>query len=331
MPTADTNDEANEEFGDNKTMDIPKLIQSNLVDATEKGQTSFTPFFWHIPKCAGTAIQNLYYCLGLTIANQVGANPKFGQNEETALVKFKPWKRYDWSVINVDTTTKEGILRAQKLGLASSKDPKVDLIVSMEFDFAVSHLFDESNRGKVFAMFRHPVQRLESLFYYLQKANWESTYHPEWADMSLSDWAKTRKGEKNWMVHKLVNKPVTSLTMDDLELAKQIVKEKIVVGLESKFVESIHRFNVYSGIDDSSEERQSCIASVAQVQSNGDKMVTKAQNSDPHPKTERGSDLWKLLAQDSLDVLLYEYVEELYEQQGEMIGMIKNNERADDT
>ena len=69
---------------------------------------------------------------------------------------------------------------------------------------------------------------------------------------------------------------------------------------------------------------------MAQVQSNGDKKITKAQNSDPHPKTERGSDLWKLLAQDSLDVLLYEYVEELYEQQGEMIGMFKNNERADE-
>ncbi|KAL7500041.1 hypothetical protein ACHAWT_009912 [Skeletonema menzelii] len=288
-------------------MELPKLIQSNLVDVTGEGQTSFTPFFWHVPKCAGTAIQNLYYCMGLTIANQVGANPKFGHNEETALVKFKPWKRYDWSVINVDTTTEEGILRAQK------------------FDFAVSHLFDKANRGRVFAMFRHPVERLESLFYYLQKANWESTYHPEWAKTSLSDWAKTHKGEKNWMVHKLVNKPVTSLTMDDLELAKKIVREKIVVGLEDRFVESIHRFNVYSGIDDSSKERQSCIANVARVPPKGDKKVT---NSDPHPKTKRGTDLWKLLAKDSLDVLLYEYVEEIYEQQGEMIGMTKTNESS---
>jgi len=329
IPTADITAEASEAFVTKivpeESMELPKLIQSNLVDVTGEGQTSFTPFFWHVPKCAGTAIQNLYYCMGLTIANQVGANPKFGHNEETALVKFKPWKRYDWSVINVDTTTKEGILRAQKLGLASSKDPKVDLIVSMEFDFAVSHLFDKANRGRVFAMFRHPVERLESLFYYLQKANWESTYHPEWAKTSLSDWAKTHKGEKNWMVHKLVNKPVTSLTMDDLELAKKIVREKIVVGLEDRFVESIHRFNVYSGIDDSSKERQSCIANVARVPPKGDKKVT---NSDPHPKTKRGTDLWKLLAKDSLDVLLYEYVEEIYEQQGDMIGMTKTNESS---
>jgi len=316
--------------GPNESIELPKSIQSNLVDVSEgAGQTSFTPFFWHIPKCAGTAIQNLYFCMGLTLANQVGANPKFKHNEETTLVEFKPWKRYDWSVINVDTTTRAGILRAQELGLVSSKDPKVDLVVSGEFESVVSHLFDKTNRGKVFAMFRHPVERLESLFYYLQKANWESTFHPEWAKTSLRDWAKTHKGEKNWMVHKLVNKDVHSLTMDDLELAKQIVKEKILVGLESKFVESIHRFNVYSGIDDSSKERQSCIASLARVPTKGDKQATRASNSDPHPKTKPGSALWKLLTEDSLDVLLYEYIEEIYEHQGEIIGL-KIKDSADD-
>ncbi len=130
------------------------------------------------------------------------------------------------------------------------------------------------------------------------------------------------------MVHKLVNKPVSSLTNDDLEMAKQIVREKILVGLDSKFVESIHRFNVYSGIDDSSEERQSCIASLARVSTKDDKQATKARNSDPHPKTKPGSELWNLLAQDSLDVLLYEYIEEIYEHQGEMIGMIKTKESS---
>jgi len=326
--TADTIEAPITESVPDESIELPESIQSNLVDVSEEGQTSFTPFFWHIPKCAGTAIQNLYFCMGLTLANQVGANPKFQHDEETALVEFKPWKRYDWSVINVDTTTRKGILRAQELGLVSSKDPKVDLVVSGEFDFASSHLFDKSNRGKVFAMFRHPVERLESLFYYLQKANWESTFHPEWANTSLSDWAKIHKGEKNWMVHKLVNEPVSSLTNDDLEMAKQIVREKILVGLDSKFVESIHRFNVYSGIDDSSEERQSCIASLARVSTKDDKQATKARNSDPHPKTKPGSELWNLLAQDSLDVLLYEYIEEIYEHQGEMIGMFKTKESS---
>ena len=310
-------------------IELPKWIQSNLVDVSEEGQTSFTPFFWHVPKCAGTAIQNLYFCMGLTLANQVGANPRFEHNEDTALVEFKPWKRYDWSVINVDTTTQEGILRAQELGLASSKDPQVDLVVSGEFDFAASHLFSGTHRGRVFAMFRHPVQRLESLFYYLQTANWENTFHPEWANISLSDWARAHKGENNWMVHKLVNKNARSLTLDDLELAKQIVREKILVGLERDFAESIHRFNFYSGIDDSSKERQSCIASLVGEPIKGDKQATKARNAaDPHPKIQPGSDVWNLLAQDSFDVLLYEYLEELYKQQGEMLEMLKLKESS---
>ena len=299
------------------------MIDANLVGLSEESQTSITPFFWHIPKCAGTAIQNLYFCMGLTLANHIGANPRFGHNEETALVQFKPWQRVDFNVINVDTTTPSGILRAQELGLVSSKDPKVDLVVSGEFDFIAAHLFDETNRGRVFAMFRHPVQRLESLFYYLQTANWESTFHPEWKDLSLSDWAKTAKGEKNWIVHTLVNKSVRSLTLDDLELAKHIVREKILVGLESKFVESIHRFNVYAGIDDSSKERQACIANLAGEPTQGDKKAERARNADPHPQIEKGSKIWNVLAQDSLDVLLYEYIEALYEQQGEMIELLK--------
>jgi hypothetical protein len=308
---------------DDKSVQLPKWIETNLADVSEEDQTSFTPFFWHIPKCAGTAIQNLYFCMGLTLANQVGANPNFGHEEETALVEFKPWKRVDWSVINVDTTTKEGILRAQEMGLVQSKEPRVHLVVSGEFDFASEHLFDGTHRGRVFSMFKHPVRRLESLFYYLQKATWETTYHPEWKDISLVDWGKQHKGEKNWIVHKLVNKSVKSLTLDDLELAKKIVREKILVGLEDKFAESIHRFNIYSGIDDSSDERQSCISSLVKEPKDGDKRASRARNADPHPKVEKGSEVWNILAKDSLDVLLYEYIEELYEQQGEVIEMLK--------
>ena len=307
-----------------KSIKLPSGIQSNLVDVTELDQTSSASFFFHIPKCAGTAIQNLFSCMGLTLANQVGANPKFEHNEDAALVKFKPWKRFDWSVINVDTTTRQGILRAQELGLVSSTDPKVDLVVSGEFDLVTNHLFDMSNRGRVFAMFRHPVARMESLFWYLQKANWEKTFHPDWANESLSEWAKKHKGEKNWMVHKLVNKDARSLTMDDLELAKQIVEKKIIVGLESKFLDSIHRFNVYIGIDDSSEQKQSCIETFAGIPMEGDKKASKARNAaDPHPKVKPGSDVWNSLAEDSLDVLLYEYIEKIYEQQGEIIEALK--------
>jgi hypothetical protein len=68
--------------------------------------------------------------------------------------------------VNVDTISRPGILRAERLGLVSSR--LADIIVTGDLNFAIDHLYDEDHKGRVLAMFRHPVERLISQFYYSQ-------------------------------------------------------------------------------------------------------------------------------------------------------------------
>merc|ERR1712127_1103698 len=120
---------------------------------------SETPFFWHVPKSGGTTLQRLYWCMGSTIANEVGVNPKFGEykGEFSPLVLFTPWKDNPGKVVNVDVATHEGILKAKQRGfLTNAGQPHVDFISTSEFQFASMMLFS-------------PIDRAVSKFYYLQK------------------------------------------------------------------------------------------------------------------------------------------------------------------
>mmetsp|Transcript_12562 Transcript_12562/g.22618 ORF Transcript_12562/g.22618 Transcript_12562/m.22618 type:complete len:87 (+) Transcript_12562:3-263(+) len=72
--------------------------------------------------------------------------------------------------------------------------------------------------------------------------------------------------------------------------------------------ESIRRFNVVIGIDQSDEEIKKCMD-----QNVGN---NKRVNSNPHPMVEQGSPEWKALAEkNDLDIRLYDYVVQLFEEQ----------------
>lgn len=120
--------------------------------------------------------------MGRTLAHRFGVNPKFGHEEKDELVVFTPADK-EFSLVNVDTTVKQGILRAKELGLVPSR--AADLIFTMEPGFAgkrnftmhhcyqnclFTHsciiigtgeqLYDENNRGRLLTLFRHPVDRV---------------------------------------------------------------------------------------------------------------------------------------------------------------------------
>lgn len=67
--------------------------------------------------------------------------------------------------VNVDTTTIEGIERAKQMNLAGSELAEVIVIQHL---YEAEKLFDPNHRGRLFAVFRHPVDRAISMFYYLQ-------------------------------------------------------------------------------------------------------------------------------------------------------------------
>ena len=265
---------------------IPSWLRSNLADvnSADECNDSDTPFYWNIPESGGTAIQNLYWCIGLTLANELGSNPKF-YSEDTRLVKFLPFKSKEWSVINVDTSTKEGILRAKDLGLVFSKNPSVDLVVSSHFRLATKELFDSNHKAKVFAIFRHPVAR-------------------EFVHQSTID---------NWMVRNLVGKenPNLTLTYDDLAAAKEIIRAKVKIGLENQFVKSFDRFNSYLGIKIHKQStRGRCIREYART--NG--IDVSATSDESKAISERNT----------FDVLLYEYAEALFNEEELTLGNAGN-------
>ncbi|KAL7462716.1 hypothetical protein ACHAXS_003089 [Conticribra weissflogii] len=238
-----------------------------------------TPLFWHIPKSGGTTAKRLYDCLGLTLANRLGADPKYGLHDKDEIVVFRPFDSSSSTgdnnnennndnnndnnkgrnvkhakFVNVDTTTEQGILRAERLGLVPSR--KADIIFSSDVSFASDHLFDQTHRGRILALFRHPIDRLVSKFYYLQTATWERTYRPEWKDITLLEWAEKVNGDENFLVKKIVGKKLNQkVDLGDLIVAREIVDKTFVVGLMEDMEESVRRFNKVLGIDDEGDER----------------------------------------------------------------------------
>lgn len=79
-------------------------------------------------------MKNLYHCTGQTLAHRGGVDPKFGHEEKDELVVFKPHEDRETKFVNVDTTIKDGILRAKELGLVQSHVS--DIIFTMEPTFA---------------------------------------------------------------------------------------------------------------------------------------------------------------------------------------------------
>ncbi|KAL7541099.1 hypothetical protein ACHAXR_010620 [Thalassiosira sp. AJA248-18] len=307
------------------TVNNPLELRGNLANVVDPIQPdSETPFFWHIPKSGGTTLQRMYWCMGSTAANEVGGNPKFGI-EQKGLVTFSPWKGNPGKVVNVDVSTHEGILDAKNRGFLSKEgQPKVDFISTSEFQFGSMMLFSPNHKARMFALFRHPIDRAVSKFFYLQKATWEPTYNERWAQMTLDEWASADRGDNNWMTRHLVGKSSKAeLSIKDLETAKEIVRTKFVVGLMDKFEESAHRFNLLLGVDESDPKNQECINEFtktkgdANAEKNQDTIVKKNEwNSYSHPEVDRGSPAWLSLAKIHVyDNHLYRYVAELFEEQ----------------
>lgn len=263
----------------------------------------------------------MYWCMGMTLANEVGGNPKF-HTDRSKLETFKPWSGNPGQVLNVQVATHQGIMDAHRRGFLANEDqPHVDVVSTAEFELAYTLLFNPEHKGRMFALFRHPIERAVSKFYYLRKATWEPTYNKHWKTMTLKEWATKDRGENNWMVRKLVGKdPSAPLSNVDLELAKEIIHTKFLVGLQDRFKEAMQRFNIFLGIDESDPQNQRCIQEFTSnvkteaIQTQGEK---NAQNSYSHPELERNGETWISLQRIHMyDVQLFKYIRDEYGRQG---------------
>lgn len=92
---------------------------------------------------------------------------------------------------NVNIATPEGISRALNLGLVPSH--LADTVVSSHVDLIPS-LFNANDKARAFVLFRHPVDRASSMFYFLK-----GTGYPPMKNMTIDDYAKSELIENNWL------------------------------------------------------------------------------------------------------------------------------------
>jgi hypothetical protein len=205
--------------------------------------------------------------------------------------------------VNVDPTTQSGIDRAMHLGLAQSE--LADVAITSYFVDAAK-LFDDKHKGKCFTILRHPIKRAISMYYYLQISTWERDFNPKFQAMSVEEYALSY-AEDNWMVRMLINNMNQILTRDDLELAKNILGRKCIVGLMDDFEESIRRYDQYFGWTERSERSSQDIATCIDRNLHGGGV-----NTNHHPKHDEGSQIWNMfMEKNEWDMELYTYATDI--------------------
>lgn len=94
---------------------------------------------------------------------------------------------------------------------------------------------------------------------------------------------KAELKDDNLIVRKLVDKSFTEpIDETDLMLAKAILRRRVVVGLMKEMEESVKRFNIVLGIDDSLESNQKCMNEYF-----GKSKDSGVKNSNKHPKVRQ--------------------------------------------
>lgn len=303
------------EASDTNTADVRQFLKSGdegtlpgaierFADVTDVHLETDIPFFWHIPRSGGATMNDILgKSFHLRLASHAGGVGLHSTDDSLQLLNLDDGISY----VNVDVSSAMGIERAVQMNLATSGLADV-VITSLLYES--SRLFKLETRARMFSMFRHPVDRAVSLFHYLQDTQWKAqeTFNQELSNISLDDFYHRRLAESNWQVRYLTNQLTKgAVDEDDLNLAKEIVRRKCVVGLFTEKKESLTRFQRYFNMKLISE-------------SDRDELDRNIAFDWPmrhlHDQLEEGSEIWNLIASyNSYDMQLHEYVNEIYKEQ----------------
>ena len=198
------------------------------------------PLYWHIPNSGSLTIDEvLSHCVHLVQATDDIFVVKNHENEE-ALDTFT---HHDGAkYVNVNLGTPDGIKRAKQLRLVSSG--KAD-VIRTSYIYDAATLFESSSRrGKCFTLLRDPVERAITVYNILHESG-----DPTFKSMSLEEYARSKYCEENYMVRHLAKEMEKPLDWHHMELAKEVLGRKCIVGFSDQFHESLRRIEKYFGWD----------------------------------------------------------------------------------
>ena len=148
----------------------------------------------------------------------------------------------------------------------------------------------------LFVFIFYPFHASYSLLMYLLQPifrDWERTYQPNWKKLSVKQWASKVNNDNNFMVKKLAGKKMNAQVSElDLDIAMRTIKERFYVGIMGEMEESIKRFNIVMGID---ETEGTTIKCMEEYFGHG----VEKKNSNSHPKVSSACLLCVRVASDS--------------------------------
>lgn len=153
--------------------------------------------------------------------------------------------------------------------------------------------------------------------------------------MSLEAYANSTIAEDNWMTRMLTGTMEKKLTRRHLEVAKEVLGRKCLVGFVDTFTESMERFvkffrfehvksvNKHHTVGSTSEED-----GIEAKRKCADKLMKTGVNRHEYPKLSQDSDAWRALYRKNiLDMQLYKLALEQFHKQ-KVVYQIKGDESA---
>jgi hypothetical protein len=217
--------------------------------------------------------------------------------------------------VNVRTHTKGWLDDSKSKGLLESG--LADVIFTPFITYAGESFFTSSNRARGFAMMRHPTKRVEDQFYYRQHATWETSFDSDMAIMSLEQFATSDKLIENFEVRSLLKmEATTDITEADVNLAKEILRQKFVVGIFEWYDISIVRFEEYFGWFDEKEVLANTTINWCHF-----RLIDVMDHVGSYPKVPSSEQILDvLLTRMWADVELYHYAKTLFNEQAKLLA-----------
>lgn len=177
----------------------------------------------------------------------------------------------------------------------------------------ISLFQDRPIKARAFGLFRHPAEVVQSEYYYLQVAAWEGGYNKNLGnEMTVEEYAASRPNRLIQNILVMGGQETTNvITDEDLQKAKMILHDYVLIGLMDQMEESLDRFDTFLGVS-------ALVSDTQRLERCRQEGREKVNNSNKHPRLGQDSQEWQqIAAHNQYDIALYEYAVQLFAQQGE--------------